>query len=141
MEEIMTPTRAGTATLRPGVRRRVWNIFLWVLQVGTAAMFLSAGWGKLTASPDMVAAFEAIGFGEWVRLLPGALEVIGAGWLVVPRVAGAGALLLAAVMVGAVLTHLFLVGGSALPALVLLVALVPVALARPGGAHAILSRF
>ena len=93
-------------------------------------MFLSAGANKLGGDPAMVQAYQAIGFGQWFRYLTGGLEVVGAVLLVIPALAGLGAFLLAAVMVGAVLTHLLLVGGRALPAMVLLLALLPIALLR-----------
>lgn len=140
MEEIMKTAQVGAGVVGPTARKRIWSVFLWVLQIAAAGMFLSAGYGKLTADPQMVAAFEAIGFGQWFRVLTGSLEVLGSVLLLIPRFSGFGALLLAAVMVGAVLTHLFLVGGSALPAATLLVALAPVALARPGGARMLLHR-
>ena len=64
------------------------------------------------------------------RYVTGGLEVLGATALLVPRLAGAGALLLAGVMVGAVATHLFVVGGSPLMALVLLAVTALVAWSR-----------
>jgi putative oxidoreductase len=100
---------------------RALNVVLWLLQVGAAAMFLTAGSMKLSGAPPMVALFDAIGIGQWFRYLTGGLEVLGAVALLVPRASDAGALLLAAVMVGAVATHLFVVGGSPLAAAVLLV--------------------
>ena len=100
---------------------KVLNIILWVLQIGTAAMFLMAGFGKLTGDPMTVQAFEKIGFGQWFRYLTGALEVIGALLLLTPWFSGLGALLLVGVMLGAVATHLFIIGGSPLMAIVFLV--------------------
>lgn len=122
-----------TATMTPAVplwRRRAWNLFLWVLQVAFAALFLSAGADKLAGEAAMVQAFDAIGFGQWFRYLTGGLEVVGGVLLLLPALAGAGALLLGAVMVGAILTHLVLIGGSALPAAVFLLALAPIAIGR-----------
>ena len=94
----------------------------WIVQILAGAMLLMAGISKLRGKPEMVGAFEAIGAGQWFRYLTGALEVIGAVLLVVPRLIGVGALLLSAVMVGAVATHLFILGGSPVMALVLLAA-------------------
>ncbi|HEX6927590.1 MAG TPA: DoxX family protein [Longimicrobiaceae bacterium] len=133
MEEIMATNRFEAEALPPVVRRRVWNVFLWVLQIAAAGMFFFAAWGKLTANPLMVATFEAIGLGQWFRVFTGALEVIGATILLTPRLAGAGATLLAVIMVGAVLTHLFILGGSPLLPLLLLVAMLLVAFSRPNG--------
>ena len=51
----------------------------------------------------------------------GIIEVVSAVLLFLPGRAIYGAGLLICTMIGAVLTHLFLIGGSAVPALVLLV--------------------
>jgi len=95
------------------------------LQIGLAALFLFAGGSKLAGAPPMVALFDAIGIGQWFRVVTGLIEVLSAVALLVPALAPFGALLLASTMIGAVATHLFVVGGSpALPALLLLGALV-----------------
>ncbi len=96
------------------------NIFIWVLRIVAAAAFLMAGSAKLSGNPMMVATFAAIGLGQWFRYLTGALEVAGALALLIPRLGGVGAAILTAVMVGAVLTHLLILGGNATPAIVLL---------------------
>ncbi len=102
-------------------RSRVGLIALWALQVGLAALFLFAGGSKLAGAPAMVALFEAIGVGQWFRSVTGLIEVVSAVALLVPALATFGALLLVSTMVGAIATHLFIVGGSpALPGLLLL---------------------
>ncbi len=97
------------------------NVVLWVLQIGAAGMFLMVGFLKLSGNAQMVGLFEGIGVGQWFRYLTGILEVAGAILLLLPRTSGLGALMLAGVMVGAVVTHLFIVGGSPLGAIILLV--------------------
>ena len=69
----------------------------------------------------MVGLFEAMGIGQWFRYLTGSLEVAGAILLLIPRTSGLGALMLAGVMACAAMTHLFIVGGSPLGAIILLV--------------------
>jgi uncharacterized membrane protein YphA (DoxX/SURF4 family) len=83
-------------------------------------MFLLAGVPKLMGNPQMVAVFAAIGIGQWFRFLTGSLEVIGGVALLIPGVAVFAALLLTAVMVGAVITHVFVIGGNPAPAIALL---------------------
>ena len=108
------------------------NITGWVLQGLVAAALLAAGGSKLAAAPAMVEMFAKLGAGQWFRYLTGALEVIGAVALLVPRTAFFGSVLLAVVMAGAVVTHLAVLGGSPIPALVLLVIVGTVAwLRRP----------
>jgi putative oxidoreductase len=108
-------------------RSRTALIALWGLQVGLATLFLLAGGSKLAGAPEMVALFEAIGIGQWFRYVTGLIEVVSAVALLVPALAPFGALLLASTMVGAIATHLFIVGGSpALPGVLLLGLLVVV---------------
>src|SRR5258705_12207306 len=88
------------------------NVVLWVLQIAAAGLFLMAGFSKLSGNEQMVGVFETIGVGQWFRYLTGALEVAGGILLLIPRTSGLGALMLAGVMVGAVMTHLLIIGGS-----------------------------
>lgn len=93
---------------------------LWTLKGLLAAVFLSAGGAKLVGVPMMVENFQHIGFGQWFRYLTGALEVIGAIVILLPRLAAFGGVLLSCIMAGAIATHLLLIGGSAVPAIILL---------------------
>jgi putative oxidoreductase len=122
------------------IRGRLSRIALWTLQIGASAMFLFAGGLKLAGVPQMVATFEAIDLGQWFRYATGAIEVASALALLVPPLASFGALVLIPTMVGAVATHLFVIGGSAAPAAVLLIASIAIAWARRGEATAALSR-
>jgi len=97
------------------------NVLLWVLQIAAAGMFLMVGFLKLSGDPQLVGLFKAIGLGQWFRYLTGSLEVGGAILLLIPRLSGLGALMLFVVRIGAVITHLFIVGGSPVMALTLLV--------------------
>lgn len=102
----------------------------WLLQIAAAAIFLFAGSKKLMADPQMVAVFAKVGIGQWFRLLTGTLEVGGGLALLVPRTAAFAATLLAVVMVGAVIAHLTVLGGSPVLAIVLLVACAAIAWLR-----------
>ncbi|MGH3916780.1 MAG: DoxX family protein [Pseudonocardiaceae bacterium] len=113
----MSASLASTPQSRKATTQQV---ILWVVQVLVAALFLFAGGTKLIAAPPMVELFDTIGFGQWFMYLTGALEVIGAVALLIPRFIALGALLLAGVMVGAVITNLA-IGENPVPAVVLLV--------------------
>ncbi|MEK6299246.1 MAG: DoxX family protein [Acidobacteriota bacterium] len=115
-EATIEGTRSGSSSTG-----KIMNVVLWILQIAAAGMFLMAGFSKLSGNEQMVGLFETIGVGQWFRYLTGALEVAGAILLLIPRTSGLGALLLAGVMAGAVVTHLFIVGGSPLMAIILLV--------------------
>lgn len=82
-------------------------------------VFVGAGGAKLAGIPMMVEEFEAVGFGQWFRYFTGLVEVSGAALLWWPNRQAFGASLLGATMVGAVLTHWFIIGPSAVPAMVL----------------------
>jgi hypothetical protein len=97
------------------------NITLWVLQVLAALAFLGAGFGKLSGQPAMIAVFDHIGAGQWLRFVTGGIEVLAAILLVIPKWSPVGALLLVATMAAAAMTHLFVIGGTPVPAAVLLV--------------------
>ena len=99
---------------------RVRTYAAWALQLVLAAAFLAAGLSKLAGVPMMVDLFDRIGVGQWFRYVTGLVEIGGAALLLIPGLAGAGAALLAATMVGAVLTHLAILGDSPAAALVLL---------------------
>src|SRR5579872_1729959 len=96
------------------------NISLWALQILTATAFLLAGFAKLSGQPMMVETFEKVGIGQWFRFVTGGIEVASAILLLIPRLTPVGAALLVCTMTGAVLSHLVLIGGSPVPALVLL---------------------
>lgn len=82
--------------------------------------FLAAGSAKLSGNPMMVQVFAAVGLGQWFRYFTGGLEVAGALGLLNGHTAGLAAVMLSLVMAGAVLAHLFILGGSsAAPAILL----------------------
>jgi putative oxidoreductase len=81
--------------------------------------FVGAGGGKLVGVEMMVMTFDQIGFGQWLRYLTGLIEVLGVALLWMPRKQVIGAALLGGTMVGAVMTHWFILGPSAVPAIVL----------------------
>jgi len=99
---------------------KILNVVLWVLQIAAAGMFLMVGFLKLSGNAQLVALFESIGIGQWFRYLTGSLEIAGALLLLIPHTSGFGALMLTGVMVGAIVTHVFIVGGSPLAAVILL---------------------
>jgi len=92
---------------------------LLAIKVVVALAFLSAGIAKLMGAELMVQTFAAIGWGQWFRYLTAVIEVIGAVLLFIPGWQARGALILICTMIGAVVAHLFVLGPSAIPALVL----------------------
>ena len=103
---------------------------LWVVRGFVALAFIGAGGAKLYGVPMLVAEFEHIGLGQWFRYLTGSLELIGAVLILIPSLAAFGGVLLSCIMVGATFTHLVVIGGSPVPALVLLALSATVAYAK-----------
>jgi putative oxidoreductase len=114
----MNPTATNAMPVANGKAR---VILVWVLCALAALAFLAAGFAKLTGAPAMVATFEKIGVGQWFRYVTGLLEVTGAIALLIPRSSFYGAVLLAMVMVGAIISHLTILGGNPAAPIVLLI--------------------
>jgi putative oxidoreductase len=106
------------------------NAVLWVLQVLGAAMFFMSGLMKLSDTEQIVQMFDVIGSGQSFRHVTGLIEFFSAVLLLVPALSVVGALLLIPTMIGAIFTHLFIVGGSPTLPIGLLIAMVVVAWGR-----------
>jgi putative oxidoreductase len=125
-----TLTQAWTGTNSSTHRAQALNVFLWLLQAASAVMFLFAGSLKLNSAPLMVQEFGMIGLGQWFRYLTGSIEVGSAVLLLIPSAARFGAAALAVTMIGAIATHLFVLGGSPAMAIVLLASTITIAWGR-----------
>jgi len=106
------------------------NAMLWTLTFFTAGMFLLAGALKLAGVEMEVQLFAAIGIGQWFRYFTAVLEMSGAILLFIATPAPFAALLLATVMIGAIVTHLFIAGGSPVVPIVLLASSLTIAWLR-----------
>ncbi|HZX05748.1 DoxX family protein [Kribbella sp.] len=112
-----------STTMTTARRSRTGSAVLWVVQAVLAAMFVMAAVPKLSGDPVMVDIFDAVGAGQWLRYVVGALELAGAIGLLVPRLCGLAALGLSFLLVGATLTNIVALGASpAIPLGYLLVA-------------------
>jgi putative oxidoreductase len=86
-------------------------IGLWALRIVFAGVFVLVGVVKFPGEGGpWVRIFELIGFGQWFRYFTGVIEVLGGVLLLIPRATPFAAAMLAPTMVGALLTHVFLVG-------------------------------
>src|ERR1700730_18560594 len=91
-------------------------ITLWTLSGFVALAFIAAGGGKLAGTAVMVELFDKVGLGQWFRYFTGLLEVASGVGRLISRHAFYAAVLLAVVMVGAILAHVAVLGGSPAPA-------------------------
>lgn len=85
---------------------------IWPLRVILAAAFLFFGLVKFPSNPGSpwVHTFELIGVGQWFRYFTGLVEAVGGLLLLVPRATYVAVAMLAAAMIGALLTHILLMG-------------------------------
>jgi putative oxidoreductase len=117
------------------------TVAIWVLTGVLAMAFLAAGGTKVVGMAPHPANFARWGFPAFVMYAVGAYEVVGAILLLAPRFATAGALLLIANMVGAVMTRVHSSElREAVPPIVLMVLLSVVAYARREGLQSIIGR-
>lgn len=92
------------------------NGALWVVQVFGATLFLISALAKLSGDDQVMQTLAAIGIRQWFRYVTGLIEFASAILLLIPPLSGIGALLLVPIVIGAILTHFFIIGGSlALP--------------------------
>ena len=92
---------------------------VWAIRLLLALAFGAAGAAKLAGVPQMVQVFEQIGVGQWFRYVTGVVEMLGVVLLLLPRTGFLAGLLLGATMLGAIATHLLVIGDSPAPAMVL----------------------
>lgn len=97
-------------------------LFLELTEIALAAVFFLVGGAKLIGQPDMIALFQDIGVGQWLRFVTGGIEVTGAALLIVPLLSGASAILLGVVMIVATLIELFVLHRPPMAALACLTA-------------------
>src|SRR5688572_25383890 len=89
---------------RMAVVKKLRVVVSWVLQIVAGLAFVPIGIAKF-ANPMWVRSFERWGYPDSFRILIGIVEAAGGLMLLVPRLTSYAALLLAAVMVGAIGTH------------------------------------
>ena len=99
------------------------GISIWALRIFLALMFLFFGLLKFREGDGSlyVRIFELIGFGQWFRYFTGLVEVGGALLMLFPRATPVAVVLLAPTMIGALLTHVLVIGPQ--PASVVVVVL------------------
>jgi putative oxidoreductase len=112
----------------------------YVILLAVIALKLYLGWtfgkaaySKLSGDPQMVGAFDFIGYGQGFRYFTGAVEALAVVLILLPfaTTVALGATLLIATMFGAIYTHLKVFkdeGGWRKPALLLLLSIILVIL-------------
>ena len=85
---------------------RVKGVILWVVQIVLSTLYVLAASGKLMSRPQWIEMFRHWGFPDKFYLVIGALELVGAIGLLIPRMAAYAAAGLILLMIGAALTNL-----------------------------------
>ena len=82
----------------------------WVLQLVVAAILLQTLFFKFTGAPESVYIFSTLGAEPWGRIGSGVVELVAAILVLVPATTTIGAALAMGVMVGAIISHLTVLG-------------------------------
>ena len=86
------------------------RILDWALRIAAAVILGQTLFFKFSAAPESVYIFATLGAEPWGRIGSGVVELAACILLLMPRTAGYGALLAAATMLGAIASHLTLLG-------------------------------
>jgi uncharacterized membrane protein YphA (DoxX/SURF4 family) len=86
------------------------TILSWSCRIVAAIILLQTLFFKFTGAPESVYIFTRVGAEPWGRIGSGVVELIAAVLLVTPRFVWAGALLAIGVMIGALISHLTVLG-------------------------------
>jgi putative oxidoreductase len=85
-------------------------IVSWVLRLAAAGILLQTLFFKFTAAPESVYIFTKVGLEPWGRICSGVVELIAALLILPPRLTWLGSAIAIAVMAGAIVSHLTLLG-------------------------------
>ncbi len=86
------------------------KIIYWILRLVAAVILLQTLWFKFTGAEESVALFTKLGVEPWGRWLTGIVELVASVLILWPRTTGIGALLAAGTMVGAIASHIMVIG-------------------------------
>lgn len=86
------------------------NIISWVLRLTVAIILLQTLYFKFTAHPDSVHIFSALGVEPWGRITLGIVELITAIIILTPKTKIIGMINSLGIILGAVFSHLLVLG-------------------------------
>jgi uncharacterized membrane protein YphA (DoxX/SURF4 family) len=86
------------------------SILSWILRITAAVILAQTLFFKFTATPESVYIFDKVGLGAPGRIGSGIAELIAAILLLIPGTVWLGAGIALAVMVGAIMSHLTVLG-------------------------------
>lgn len=86
------------------------SILSWALRIVAAIILLQTLYFKFTGQPESVELFSKLGVEPWGRIGTGIIELIASVLLLVPATAIIGAILGVGLMLGAIFSHLLVIG-------------------------------
>lgn len=86
------------------------SILSWILRITAAIILSQTLYFKFTGAEESIYIFTALGVEPYGRIATGILELLTAILILIPRTIFLGALLGSGIMVGAVFSHLFVLG-------------------------------
>lgn len=86
------------------------SIIQWLFRLTAAIILLQTLFFKFTAAEESVYIFSTLGMEPYGRIGSGIVELIAAILILIPRTTLLGALMGAGVILGAILSHLFVLG-------------------------------
>src|SRR6266480_2795232 len=89
---------------------KISTIIAWICRIAAAIILLQTLFFKFTGAPESVYIFTKVGLEPWGRIGSGAAELIAAILILVPSTTWLGAGLALVVMLGAIFSHLTILG-------------------------------
>ena len=86
------------------------KILAWILRIIVAAILLQTLYFKFTAAEESVYIFSTLGMEPYGRIGSGIGELIAVVLILIPRTTLVGALIGMGIMIGAIFSHLFILG-------------------------------
>lgn len=86
------------------------NLFIWIIKLVAVIILLQTLYFKFTAAPESVFIFSTLGIEPFGRIGSGIVELIASILILIPRTALLGAVLGFATMLGAIFSHIFVLG-------------------------------
>lgn len=84
--------------------------FSWLLRIISAVILFQTLYFKFTGHPESIALFSKLGAEPWGRIGTGILELVAGILIILPRTVWVGALLGLGLIVGAIFSHLLIIG-------------------------------
>lgn len=86
------------------------TLFIWIIKLVAVIILLQTLYFKFTAAPESVFIFSTLGIEPFGRIGSGIVELIASILILIPRTTLLGAVLGFATMLGAIFSHIFVLG-------------------------------